>query len=1791
MAPGWCSALLVVCAVSLVAADSEVGYHHVIELSELGETSAQGPIQPIQTEIKAQIEAAKRKSQARQALRDQQAQAQQTRAQQARWGRPQQTQAQEVLLPQQADSTDSGSTAKKPLESAEPSEVQTKIKAKKKMLFAEKRKDIQAQQARAQQAQAQQARWGRHQQTQAQEVLLPQQADSTQLETTAKKPLESAEPLEVQTEIKAQIEAEKRKIQAQKEKFQAQKEKYEELVAVHSKCAGALKEVQDRYDKLMKSKSGGSTDDSKRLRERVSQLKLALEKAKADKAEAKEKLALKLAQDKANDVAIEQKAVSKANEQTAKATAQTAQAKVQALAKQKVEDAKNIALTKENERSEKEREMLRKKFKNEKAKEKVDKLKIKEMKTKDETKKVVAGVIRAGTVSVDVETEDAKKAELAASKQEKESNAKIQELEEKVVAAKAKNDKAEEELQEIKAVDVPTADLEEAEKETTIAKAAAQGVKVQAAKNLGEITKTLANDYKHALKAAEAKGEQQIKDEKNALITVAQKALIDEKNEKDSDSQNEQLQQVMVSVGKKGIIPNSALPKDSRSIDQRLEAAISSQITPKQRAQQSAADSQAITGVRSTQKVTQELNKAMKTQKEKEEACTEFKTATDNLSNKVRDTSIASLDWTKAKEGLAKAQSRLHEADKEEQAKEAKRIQDSFKQQVAAAKILLDKAEQAKEVAIGKSKSTGEQCEKKTGSANLANSNLAKAESKSTSDVLSADQQAQLLALAKRDREISNQKKCDTARENCRENNCTVAQTTSINNICEEINQAVQQALKELERTKEAVVKAELKIKDNAGQIVKATKKVMSETKKAAVDKTKFKKLLEATRPAPGALAMAEEKIVDDGAKILRQKTGESAAQREADEKSIEKSEEKLKTLIDQKFERLEITQDGSVPTTEIERVKSEFVKEGDAIIEAKKKLVKGGEKEVLKDLIKDQSAAAPGATQGLNSAVPSAAAPATQGLDSKNPAVRQAAVNKQKADEKINTEVIKIAELDKKEAEGQAKLMAEKGKAANDQLASANAQLMGVGEAGEKAKVQAAARAKQAALAANNQEVLSAELGVKKKEVQARLDEAEAKKGEADEDRAAALVAQAQEALTKAQKAKQISETKLQQAQDTAESSARAVESAQKTGNQVEITEATAFQAATMKATRTAKALATKDRHAETTAKDKLADAEAEAAKVSGSNVVNKIADNKVQESKVAKDAQVEAGKVATQAQVTANEAQGVVAGAKKKLESLMLAGKPAPLILKQKEILEGVMERSTDADTNAGATLRNAQAKTVVADIASGDANDALANEVEVVTKEGEKMVKKAEQKETELEQELKLEKKKKEDAEKSTKQAGNAKKDAASALQEAQAADLPDQAKVAKKMLQDSTDEEQVAKQNLRTAVNKENLLRAQKKAAVEDVSKAVDAVSESKAKEQEKVELAKLDKKIDASAGTQQPNNSQTTFEKAVEAAKKTVEEGNCQKTQRGVLAAKLKLARLVGIRDSCKEGEVAKKTAATAVDTAQKVVDGKIEAEKDACAGGAGNKKNPLVLKLTKMAEGQEKEQANIAAAGTENEKAIAKKAAAAKEAVVLANRNVQDAKDNEGKAVAVVVEDKAEEESLDNTATDKKEKENLQKKESLAKVAAKGSEDATAAAKKIAEDANKEVVAEDAQVKEEAKKTAAVELAKKRAPEVIEFKAERAEEMIKSSKIHQANAQEAANVQQAKIEDCKTQTGMAQQACIVKAVTEMARQKAAKASSQKLVKHLIAETVVAAGGSKDDEAIIEAQAEQEVKKQ
>merc|ERR1712166_184734 len=633
----------------------------------------------------------------------------------------------------------------------------------------------------------------------------------------------------------------------------------------------------------------------------------------------------------------------------------------------------------------------------------------------------------------------------------------------------------------------------------------------------------------------------------------------------------------------------------------------------------------------------------------------------------------------------------------------------------------------------------------------------------------------------------------------------------------------------------------------------------------------------------------------------------------------------------------------------------------------------------------------------------------------------------------------------------------------------------------------------------------------------------------------------------------------------DTAESSARAVESAQKTGNQIEITEATTFQAATMKATRTAKALATKDRHAETTAKDKLADAEAEAAKVSGSNVVNKIADNKVQESKVAKDAQVEAGKVATQAQVTANEAQGVVAGAKKKLESLMLAGKPAPLILKQKEILEGVMERSTDADTNAGATLRNAQAKTVVADIASGDANDALANEVEVVTKEGEKMVKKAEQKETELEQELKLEKKKKEDAEKSTKQAGNAKKDAASALQEAQAADLPDQAIVAKKMLQDSTDEEQVAKQNLRTAVNKENLLRAQKKAAVEDVSKAVDAVSESKAKEQEKVELAKLDKKIDASAGTQQPNNSQTTFEKAVEAAKKTVEEGNCQKTQRGVLAAKLKLARLVGIRDSCKEGEVAKKTAATAVDTAQKVVDGKIEAEKDACADGDGNKKNPLVLKLTKMAEGQEKEQANIAAAGTENEKAIAKKAAAAKEAVVL--------------------EDKAEEESLDNTATDKKEKENLQKKESLAKVAAKGSEDATAAAKKIAEDANKEVVAEDAQVKEEAKKTAAAELAKKRATEVIEFKAERVEEIIKSSKIHQANAQ------QAKIEDCKTQTGMAQQACIVKAVTEMARQKAAKASSQKLVKHLIAETVVAAGGSKDDEAIIEAQAEQEVKKQ
>merc|ERR1712166_1325778 len=268
MAPGWCSALLVVCAVSLVAADSEVGYPHVIELSELGETSAQGPIQPIQTEIKAQIEAAKRKSQARQALRDQQA-----RAQQTRWGRPQQTQAQEVLL--------------------------------------------------------------------------PQQADSTQLETTAKKPLESAEPLEVQTEIKAQIEAEKRKIQAQKEKFQAQKEKYEELVAVHSKCAGALKEVQDRYDKLMKSKSGGSTDDSKRLRERVSQLKLALEKAKADKAEAKEKLALKLAQDKANDVAIEQKAVSKANEQTAKATAQTAQAKVQPLAKQKVEDAKNIAPTKE----------------------------------------------------------------------------------------------------------------------------------------------------------------------------------------------------------------------------------------------------------------------------------------------------------------------------------------------------------------------------------------------------------------------------------------------------------------------------------------------------------------------------------------------------------------------------------------------------------------------------------------------------------------------------------------------------------------------------------------------------------------------------------------------------------------------------------------------------------------------------------------------------------------------------------------------------------------------------------------------------------------------------------------------------------------------------------------------------------------------------------------------------------------------------------------------------------------------------------------------------------------------------------------------------------------------------------------------------------------------------------------------------------------------------------------------------------------------------------------------------
>merc|ERR1712166_1666990 len=160
MAPGWCSALLVVCAVSLVAADSEVGYPHVIELSELGETSAQGPIQPIQTEIKAQIEAAKRKSQARQALRDQQAQAQQTRAQQARWGRPQQTQAQEVLLPQQADSTQLETTAKKPLESAEPSEVQAKIKAKKKMLFAEKRKDIQAQQARAQQAQAQQARWG-----------------------------------------------------------------------------------------------------------------------------------------------------------------------------------------------------------------------------------------------------------------------------------------------------------------------------------------------------------------------------------------------------------------------------------------------------------------------------------------------------------------------------------------------------------------------------------------------------------------------------------------------------------------------------------------------------------------------------------------------------------------------------------------------------------------------------------------------------------------------------------------------------------------------------------------------------------------------------------------------------------------------------------------------------------------------------------------------------------------------------------------------------------------------------------------------------------------------------------------------------------------------------------------------------------------------------------------------------------------------------------------------------------------------------------------------------------------------------------------------------------------------------------------------------------------------------------------------------------------------------------------------------------------------------------------------
>merc|ERR1712166_642601 len=100
MAPGWCSALLVVCAVSLVAADSEVGYPHVIELSELGETSAQGPIQPIQPEIKAKIEAAKRKIQARQALRDQQAQ-----AQQARWGRHQQNRAEEVLLPQQADST------------------------------------------------------------------------------------------------------------------------------------------------------------------------------------------------------------------------------------------------------------------------------------------------------------------------------------------------------------------------------------------------------------------------------------------------------------------------------------------------------------------------------------------------------------------------------------------------------------------------------------------------------------------------------------------------------------------------------------------------------------------------------------------------------------------------------------------------------------------------------------------------------------------------------------------------------------------------------------------------------------------------------------------------------------------------------------------------------------------------------------------------------------------------------------------------------------------------------------------------------------------------------------------------------------------------------------------------------------------------------------------------------------------------------------------------------------------------------------------------------------------------------------------------------------------------------------------------------------------------------------------------------------------------------------------------------------------------------------------------------